>query len=198
MRCRACHRRLRDDREDLKARCPYCRAALDEASPPRLRTAGPGDSVCAVHPRSPVVGRCDRCGSFVCTVCKTTWHKTTLCAGCLDHLLDTGQTETGPASSTTRQAVLSLVFGIAAWLVTFGGLILAGIGAIAGMNVALLALANLTMMASSGAGVMGIGLGASVIYSRGEQMILATVGMLLGSLQLGAVLGLFGFSIWQR
>jgi hypothetical protein len=44
---------------------------------------------------------------------------------------------------------------------------------------------------------LGLGQAAAALRARGNAMILATIGLVLNGLYLGALLGLFTFTIWQ-
>jgi hypothetical protein len=44
--------------------------------------------------------------------------------------------------------------------------------------------------------VIGLGLGASALRTRGSHMIFATAGVVLGGVLIGALIGLFTFSLW--
>ncbi len=100
--------------------CPYCGAALHpeemtageqlcfscaesfEAtpfSPPSpylpplaLAAAGPaGGTPCAVHAGNAAVGNCERCGLFVCALCRTEIPGQKLCPACFDRLTVEGK-----------------------------------------------------------------------------------------------------------
>jgi hypothetical protein len=99
-----------------------------------------------------------------------------------------------------RQALLALVFGLAAW----GMALLAMVLAVAGMTggedgpgYVAVALGGLLLIASPLPSLLGVGQGAAAIRARGDHLILATTGLLLSGLHAGAVIGLFLFSVWE-
>ena len=54
---------------------------------------------------------------------------------------------------------------------------------------------GLILLVSPLAAVVGAGQGAAAIRTRGDHMILATIGLLLSAFQIGAVIGLVTFSV---
>jgi hypothetical protein len=55
--------------------------------PLALAAAGPaGGTPCAVHPGNAAVGTCERCGLFVCALCRTEVSGQKLCPACFDRL----------------------------------------------------------------------------------------------------------------
>jgi len=58
------------------------------ALPPlSLAAAGPaGGTPCAVHAGNAAIGNCERCGLFVCALCRTDVLGQSLCAACFDRL----------------------------------------------------------------------------------------------------------------
>jgi hypothetical protein len=123
--------------------CPYCGAALHPEemaagpqlclscagnfegtpfSPPSpyvpplaLAEAGPaGGTPCAVHATNAAVGTCERCGLFVCTLCRTEVAGQGLCPACFDRLRAEGGL---PALRTTFVDLRGL-----ALIAGFGGL----------------------------------------------------------------------------
>ena len=87
------------------------------------RVAAPEGSVaragCAEHPGNLSVGSCERCGSFVCSLCATPIEAKTLCPRCFERLHEAGQLRT-----TRRESLnwgrLVMVLGLLAWLPLYG------------------------------------------------------------------------------
>jgi hypothetical protein len=92
------------------------------------------------------------------------------------------------------QAILAIVFGVAGWGIVILGFIMVGAG-VSSESVVLIGLGGMIMLASPLAAIVGAGQGAAAIRARGDHMILATIGLLLSAFQIGAVVGLFTFSI---
>ena len=75
--------------------CPRCRKAFaatafapvvtGDAGPRSLETAGPDAATpCAVHPGNVAEAACERCGTFICGLCRVDVEGRTLCAACFD------------------------------------------------------------------------------------------------------------------
>lgn len=203
--CPGCDARLPADREGVGARCPSCREPLYEPAGPGTRAAADGEQ-CAAHPGMAAIGTCSRCGNYLCPVCRTRWQTQALCAACVDRALESGESAPQAAKAGRRQAVLALVFGIAAWAVGGLGVLLAifagvliGIEAGAGCAVvALMLTAFLLMVVSPALSALGIGQGAAAIRTRAGSLILATLGLVLSALHVGAAIGMACFSVWQN
>jgi hypothetical protein len=192
--CDYCREWIEGDREEVGARCPRCREPLYEEPevyerPPRVSRRPPG--LCPVHTQSTAVGICQRCGNFICVVCRTRWHGRNLCPVCVERGLEANASGTHEATAHRRQAGLSLLFGGLAWGLTLLAMLLARLGTPDGRNQGWLALANFLLFTSPLASVLGAGQGAAAVRRRGDQMILATFGLLLSGLHLGTAVGLF-------
>jgi len=200
LRCRYCGRTVRGDRDRVGARCPRCREPLYERSqPPKRISDDPdaGDSLCATHPGSVAIGTCQRCGNFMCAVCRTRWRQLVVCAACAGRALENMETAPEEARAHLCQAVLALVFGIAAWVVT-GAAVFVAVLAIQGEeSPAMVVLASLLLFGSPLLSVLGVGQGAAAVRARGDHMILATSGLLLSALQAGAIVGILLLSAWN-
>jgi hypothetical protein len=100
-----------------------------------------------------------------------------------------------------RQAVLGLVFGLAAWLIAFFGILLIGVGVAEGgnneVNPAMI-LGVFIILVSPLPAIFGVGQAAAAIRARGNHMILATSGLLLSGLSAGLIVGLFGMALWEQ
>jgi hypothetical protein len=190
--CRECGERLPDDPDRPGARCPVCREPLYDQRPGRRRPAEDGQ--CAVHPENPALCTCGRCGNYLCEVCRTRWRDRWLCAACVDLALENKEAVPAEASAHLRQALLALGLGILAWLIFLGALLLVAAGMEA-KNVVLMGLGGLTVLLSPVPAVIGVGQAVAAIRARGDHMILATLGLVLSGVNVGAFIGLLSFSI---
>ncbi len=198
-RCPSCDYPLPPDRERLGARCPNCRDPLYEPPGRYGRPAREGEGSCAAHPGVEVVGTCARCGNYLCEVCRTRWRDGILCAACVDRALGSGEAPPEQKRAQLRQVFLSLGLGLAAWGFSFAAWLLAVLvtGASGQLHFGLLLLMVLIFLGDMVLAALGLGQAAAALRARGNAMILATVGLVLNGLYLGALLGLFSFTIWQ-
>lgn len=200
LRCRTCRKRLRGERDDLGARCPHCRAPLFE--PPHADDEpAPDGAHCAAHAANAAYATCQRCGNYVCDLCRSRWRDKWLCVGCVEHALAANEAAPEDIRTHLRQAVLSVLCGVASWSATLAALVLivAALGDGADEpNVALAGLGGLLFLASPMPALVGVGQGAAAVRARGDHLILATAGLILSGLQTGVVVGLFLFSAWQN
>jgi hypothetical protein len=195
--CRACRRFLRGDVETVGARCMYCREPLYEHPLASAGgTRGLEDAVCALHPANGAHGTCSRCGNFICPVCRTSWHGATVCPACVARAMDAG--ETVPAEKRTQwlQSLFALLLGGGAWVLTVVGFIVIAVAVLNGFDVVTFAVGSLVMLGSVIPSVMGVGFGAAAIRARGGHMIIATMGLVLGALHVGAMIGMLSMSLW--
>lgn len=195
--CPSCDYPLPDDRERLGARCPNCRDPLYEHPGRPGRTVREGEAACAAHPGSEAAGSCDRCGNFLCDVCRTVWRGQVICAACVDRALAANESAPEQARDQRRQALLGLACGTGAWVVTLGVVALArwcasGWGAGTGLTLLLVAL-----FGGSIAAALGLGQAAAALRARGRHMPAAALGLALSGLYLGTLIGLMAFSILQ-
>jgi hypothetical protein len=195
--CPACRGRIRGERERVGARCPHCRLPLYER-PELFKPRPAGDDHCSAHPQNAALGTCQRCGSFQCDVCRTRWRNRTFCVACVNRLLEANQDRPEEVRAHTLQAVLALVLGIASWVALAVFIVLAIAALSEGGQPALILLAVLALLASPIPALIGLGLGTAALRSRGSHMILATIGLVLSGLNLGALIGLFTFQFWQN
>jgi hypothetical protein len=191
--CYYCREEVEGDKTETGARCPRCRRPLYEESEtyelePRVsRRRPPG--LCPLHPHSTALGICQRCGNFICVVCRTRWAGISLCTGCIERGLEAKEANPEAVRNHRRQAVLALVFGGCAWGFVLGGLLLASLAKPEEGGGALLPLAILLLIPSPFFAVLGVGQGTAAIRQRGDQLIVATIGLLLSGLYLGGFLG---------
>jgi hypothetical protein len=202
-RCPSCDYSLPDDRDRVGARCPNCRDPLYEPPGRVGRPAREGEGQCPVHPGVETVGTCRRCGNYLCEVCRTRWRESILCAACVQRALEAKEATPELDSAHRRQALTSLFLGVGVWGVMIVGFVIIAMLAAAsqaGGGEGAAVLAGLAMMACFGvAGLMsvfGIGSGASALRPRGPHMMLATGGLLLSCLFLGAMIGFITFIIY--
>jgi hypothetical protein len=199
--CRYCDEYLTGTEEQHGARCPRCREPLYER-PEKVRPApdpaGEATNFCTVHPRNVAAGACQRCGNFLCGVCRTKWNDRSLCLACLERVLEAREARPEDPRAHRRQAVLSVVFGLAAWLcAAVAALPLLSVQSGAVPENALV-LAGMFALLCFVPGLFGVGQGAAAIRARGERMILATCGLILSGSSVGTLLGMFLLSIWRQ
>jgi hypothetical protein len=113
--------------------CFSCAASFEATpfSPPSpylpplaLAAAGPaGGTPCAVHTANAAVGTCERCGLFVCALCRTEIDGQKICPACFDRLAAEG---TLPALRTSFVDLpgLALLSGLGGMLFFFLGIVL--------------------------------------------------------------------------
>jgi hypothetical protein len=202
-RCPVCGYRLPPDEERLGARCPHCRRPLYEPPGRLAKEAEPGDAVCAAHPGSAAVGTCGRCGDFLCATCRTRWGDSALCVACTERALRSASAGPAGEGKRDRRAAFGLAGGVGAWVLTglvVGVALLAQLGRSEEPN-PLMALAGLLILFLGFSSVVlalaGLGLSAAALRVRGDNMILATLGLFLSGLHVGALVGLFLFEVWQ-
>src|SRR5262249_22126110 len=192
---------LHEDAEHTGARCPRCRAPLYERPPSRRLVADEGDGQCVSHPASSAKGTCQRCGNFVCAVCRTRWQRRIVCLACLERGLQSK--EASPAETRTHylQALWSMIFGVGGWALLLLGVILFTVGVRNGPDhpavVAVLP-ALLFLLAAPCFVVPGLGLGVAAVRSRGDHLVLATIGLLLSALMAGAIIGGSALNGWRN
>jgi hypothetical protein len=200
--CPACGFPLPEDSDRAGARCPHCREPLYQPPGRFPRDARDGEAACSVHPGSESIGTCSRCGNFMCVTCRTRRGDRVLCVACIDRSFRAGDQVPGQMRVHSRQAAFGLSGGVAAWMLTAA---LVGIsflirarggapGEVASvvMGLLLLVLAPATV----GVAFFGLGFSAAALRMRGDSMILATLGLLLSGLHIGALVGLLLFTIW--
>jgi hypothetical protein len=198
MECRYCDELIPNDEERVGARCPRCREPIyerREASLPASAPEGDTGNRCTVHPANLASGTCQRCGNFVCRLCRTRWHDRALCLGCLERLMESQTNQAEDPRAHRRQATLSVVFGLAAWLLV-GLVTLLFVARQGGVADETLAIWSIPALICLVAALFGVGQGAAAVRARGPRMILATSGLVLSGAAVGIVLGMFCLSIW--
>jgi hypothetical protein len=153
---------------------------------------------CTVHAENEAVGTCQRCGNFLCRVCRTRWEGRGLCLNCVQRALEDQEWGSEETRAHRRQARLSLVFGLIAWglvLVSVLTLVLAGVGSAAA---GLVILAGLLIILSFVPAVFGVGQGAAAVRTRGDRMIIGAWGLVLCSCHLGVISGLLLLAVWRQ
>ena len=92
--------------------------------PLALAAAGPaGATPCAVHAGNAAIGHCERCGLFVCPLCRTEVAGQKLCAACFDRLSAEGSLPTLRTSFVDLPG-LALLAGLGGLLFFFFGIVL--------------------------------------------------------------------------
>lgn len=194
-RCLTC-RKTFDEERPIGARCPTCRTPFYEPPPVLERAPGDADATCATHAGNLSLGPCSRCGSFMCSVCRTRWRSSWLCAECVARHLDAGEAAPEEVRAGVLQSVVAVILGIAGWVLVVGAFVIIGLAVAANGNLALAMLGVILMVGSGAPALIALGQGAAALHTRGNHMILATAGIVLGGLLIGALIGLFSFSIW--
>src|SRR5262245_4108631 len=199
LECRSCGEPFYGDTDHLGARCPRCREPLYERpGPARRRPESAEEPACTVHPQNLAAGTCERCGNYLCRVCRTLWNDRAVCLACAERALETHEARPEEVRAHRRQAILAVVFGVSAWaLVLLSGLLVA-VGQGGGPTAGLVVLAALIILASFLPSLFGVGQGAAAVRARGDHMILATCGLVLSGLHLGGLVGLFLFGLWGQ
>jgi len=118
--------------------------------------------------------------------------------GCAGRSLEANEASPVEASAHYRQAVLSVILGVAAWLVSLAGVGLIALGAGENLNEPLMVFGVLVILPSPLPALLGVGQGAAAIRARGDHMILATIGLILSGLHTGIVLGFFTMAMLQN
>ncbi len=187
MRCPSCRERLPETPEESQqgARCPYCREPLFEVG---FERHGRDIGDCAVHRDNPAVGICDRCGNYICEVCRTRWRDRWLCSACVDTTLEHNEVQPAEASAHARQAILSLFLSGLSWVV-FTGVLFILIAAVASNNLMAIGVASLVFLLTPLPAVVGVGMGMAAIRARGDYMLIATIGLVLGAVNVGMFVG---------
>ena len=82
------------------AQCPVCQGTFEAIrfDPQRRAFAPPGmidgglaaAQPCSIHPGNAAVANCERCGSFICELCRIEVDGRTLCPGCFERLSSEG------------------------------------------------------------------------------------------------------------
>jgi hypothetical protein len=202
--CPYCGEHIEGDPDKVGARCPRCREPLHErAGGPRLvADLRPDDErgACTVHPANVAVGTCQRCGNFLCRVCRTRWEGRSLCLACTERAVGERQQDPEEARGHRRQAVLSLVCGLGAWGMVLLTVLLA-LPAAAGAGEAAQGLAGFGVLVGATSllpALFGVGQGAAAVRTRGDRMIIATCGLVLSACLLGVVSGLVLLTVWRQ
>ena len=63
------------------------------------------EAPCAKHPLNAAEGICERCGTFICALCRIELGGKAFCPACFERILQTGTEEFGPASSAYDRGV---------------------------------------------------------------------------------------------
>jgi hypothetical protein len=193
--CHYCGEYLYEDTDKIGARCPRCREPLYErGGGPRLAAEEGTTSdrgACAVHPANVAAGTCQRCGNFICRVCRTPWGGSNLCLACAQRLAQDQERSPQDPRSHRRQAVAALVCGLAAWGTILAAILLVTLAGTSRAARGLVFLSGILLFISFLPAVFGVGQGVAAVRARGDRMILATCGLVLSASHLGVLSGLF-------
>lgn len=200
-RCPTCRAWLDSDRERLGSRCPKCREPLYER-PVRVRQeAEDGEGHCLAHPDNVASGTCQRCGNFLCAVCRTRWRGQRLCLACVERALASRAASPEEERAHYLQALWSLICGLGGWAVGLLGVVLIVMAVSGGPeNSRFVAVVPgvLLLVGAPAFLIPGLGLGAAAIRTRGDHLILATAGLVLSALMAGAIIGMICLSAWRN
>jgi hypothetical protein len=199
-RCPSCDYPLPPDRERMGARCPNCRDPLYEPPTRLSRPASEGESACAVHPGRQAVGACGRCGNYACEVCRTPWREHSLCAACVDRILEKQEALPEQVRTHKRQAIVAMCLGGGSWVLAVLTFLLVGVAGASGNQDALMATAMLAfffLAANTCGACIGIGHGVAALRTRGPYMVVATIGVILGALYIGVLIGFFSLTLYS-
>jgi hypothetical protein len=202
-RCPSCDYPLPEDRQRLGARCPSCRDPLYEPPGRFGRPVRAGEAACILHSGNESIGTCARCGNFYCEICRCKWRSQLLCVACVERALDSSEGSPEQNRTHFRQALLSVLFGLGAWVPA--GLLFLMVGLFvksasasdAGIR-GLFVIVGLVVMGLVLIALLGVGQGAAAIRTRGNHMIMANFGMILSALYVGAVVGMLALSVWNN
>ncbi len=198
--CPSCEYPLPDDRERVGARCPHCRDPLYEPAARSGRPARIGEGACPVHPGVETVGLCARCGAYVCEVCRTRWRNQVWCVACINKALASGAALPEHDREHYRQAVLGLSLGGGAWLASglafLGAALLSG--GLASLSIGVQFALVLLVLGNVVVACIGAGQALAALRIRGRFMPLATTGLVLGGLYVGALFGAGLFFVWRN
>jgi hypothetical protein len=149
------------------------------------------------------VGTCARCGNYLCETCRTRWRGQVWCAACVNRALESAEGTPEEARAHLWQALVSLALGITAWVIGFGAFVLLAVAGEMMANsggqppVGLLLLAMFVLFADVLVAALGMGQAVAALRTRGNHMLLATLGLILSGLYVGAMLGMGTFGVWQ-
>jgi hypothetical protein len=194
--CPSCDYPLPSERERLGARCPNCRDPLYEPAGRISRPVREGEGACALHAGRETVGTCGRCGNYFCEVCRTRWRDQILCVACAERALASREATPEQARTHFRQALTGLVLGLGAWAVFILGVFCLLVAAALRNNPLLALLVVMLFIAAMLLAVIGTGHAAAALRSRGQHMIMAVSGLLIGGLFLGIFLGNYILQLW--
>jgi hypothetical protein len=196
--CPFCYRVFRQPPEKIGARCPKCRMPLYEDPAKRRRNPEKDEGPCEQHPECAAIARCARCGKPVCPTCKTRWHEETVCPQCVDNSIADDEPSPLEAHTQSRQAWVSVILGLAAWM-----LLALTLGPLAtfsqpGQAKILVFLTYLCFLGSFVPGVFGLGHAIAAIRMRGDHGRLAVVGLSGTGSQLGLAIGVIVLNLWHN
>jgi len=195
--CRHCGEYLRGDATKYGARCPHCREPLFERSDAACRRRDAQESRgdnCPTHPGNIAVGYCKRCGTFMCSLCRSRWNDRVLCLECVERLM-AGKEKVSEQEQTHRwQALVSVLLGFGSWVLASPLVAVRGAATSQEGIIGLVMVAMVSLLPS----LFGLGMAAAAIRVRGDRMVAATCGLALNGAQIGTVTGLVLLVIWKH
>jgi hypothetical protein len=189
--CPYCNLPFRTYEDDESVYCPSCdqRVRIENGQ------AAPVGS-CSVHPEAAALGSCRRCGNFLCLTCRTRWYGRYYCVECVEFLTAEKLAEMAANVRGHRWAAwLAVIFGLVGWLSATPFLVLVLLASYiaqafgAGRSGELFPLASIAAQ-GAGLGALGLGQAIAAIRTRGDHMILATVGLFISGLLVSVTLGI--------
>ena len=91
---------------------------------PQSRALDPGSATpCAKHARNPAVAACDRCGAFMCGLCRTDADGRAMCMPCFERLSGEGKIESARTTFKSWRT-LGLHLGVLGLLMSPFGLVI--------------------------------------------------------------------------
>jgi hypothetical protein len=194
--CRHCGEYLKGDLVKIGSRCPRCREPLYERTDAARREREGMNvqaGVCAVHAGNAAVGACKRCGTFMCSLCRTRLDDRVVCLACVERSMSMSEQQSKELALQRVQALVAILLGVVGWFLALPVFIAREAGA--GRQALVFCL--LTSILSYLPTVFGLGMAAAAIRVRGDRMVAATFGLFLNGTQLGVVTGLVLLVIWQ-
>jgi hypothetical protein len=156
-----------------------------------------GDKRCVIHPSRGSAGACERCGNFMCWLCRTRWNDKVLCLSCAERAVAVQREGPSERKAHRRQALWGMILGLTAWvLVLVAGAIFFTRGG-RSLQTGPSFTALLFAVSSVPLALFGVGLATAAVRLRGNRMRLATCGLVLTAAQLGLLFGVFLLIAWN-
>jgi hypothetical protein len=196
--CPYCYRVFRQPPEKLGARCPKCKMPLYEDPARRKKSAEKDHGPCEQHPESPSIARCTRCDKPMCQTCRTRWHEEPVCPKCVDESIADDEPSPREAQLQTKQAWVSIILGMAAWMLLLLTLAPLSMFHQAPVGRMIIFMTFFLFFVSLVPAVFGLGHAMSALRLRGDHGKLATFGLGCTGAQLGIAIGIIVLNIWHN